>query len=169
MVASFWPNSKAKNVATVSQPLERVQVIPKRHSASTVAWALLRWGKLVDTQVVHYDNPSWRDMILLLTLPGWNNQLSYQEWDGLATMYPILYPQKTLILPHYDAGPAPLFALVRRSLPPTLTLLGIDEDTALISDAHGWQVAGRSGVEVARAGRRQRYHSGADLVQNEPS
>lgn len=73
----------------------------------------------------------------------------------------------TLILPHYDAGPAPLFALVRRSLPPTLTLLGIDEDTALISGAHGWQVAGRSGVEVARAGQRVRYRSGAQLVLHE--
>jgi cyanophycinase len=73
----------------------------------------------------------------------------------------------TLILPHYDAGPAPLFALVRRSLPPTLTLLGIDEDTALISDDHGWQVAGQRGVEVARAGQRQRYRSGAHLVLNE--
>ena len=39
------------------------------------------------------------------------------------------------LVPHYDAGPAPLFALVRHSLPPSLTLLGIDEDTALISDA----------------------------------
>jgi len=38
-------------------------------------------------------------MILLLTLAGWNNQLSYQEWDGLATTYPKLYPQKGEGLP----------------------------------------------------------------------
>jgi hypothetical protein len=73
----------------------------------------------------------------------------------------------SIILPHYDTGPAPLFVLVRRSLPATLTMLGIDEDSALISDQEGWQVAGRSGVEIARAGQRTRYLSGERLVLNE--
>jgi len=35
------------------------------------------------------------------------------------------------------------------------------------SDEHGWQVAGHSSVEVARAGQRQRYRSGERLVLNE--
>jgi hypothetical protein len=73
----------------------------------------------------------------------------------------------TIIVPHYDSGPARFVALVRATLPPTLTMLGIDEDTALISDAQGWQVAGRSGVELARAGQRQRYLSDERLVLNE--
>jgi hypothetical protein len=43
-------------------------------------------------------------------------------------------------------------------------MLGIDEDTALISDDHGWQIAGRSGVEIARAGQRKRYRSGVRVM-----
>jgi cyanophycinase len=70
----------------------------------------------------------------------------------------------SVILPHYDAMPAWISALVRRSLPPSLTLLGIDEHTALISDGGGWQVHGRAGVEVSYAGKQQRYHSGERVV-----
>ncbi|HJZ50527.1 MAG TPA: Type 1 glutamine amidotransferase-like domain-containing protein [Roseiflexaceae bacterium] len=70
----------------------------------------------------------------------------------------------TIIFPHYNAMPAWLFGLVRAGLPPTLTMLGIDEDTALISDNQGWQIAGRSSVEIARTGQRLRYLSGERLV-----
>jgi cyanophycinase len=74
----------------------------------------------------------------------------------------------TIIIPHYDAAPARIFALLRAGLPPTLTMLGIDEDTALISDADGWQVVGRSGIEIAGAGQRKRYRSGERVVVNPP-
>lgn len=70
----------------------------------------------------------------------------------------------TLILPHYDALPAPLRALASWGVPPGLTLLGIDEDTALVGDAERWQVLGRGGVELRRAGRRERYGSGATVA-----
>src|SRR3954464_9941968 len=69
MLATFWPSSKARKVATVPRPHERVQAMPKLHNARTVAWGLVRCGMLVDTQSVHCDNPSWRDMVFLLL--GW--------------------------------------------------------------------------------------------------
>jgi cyanophycinase len=67
----------------------------------------------------------------------------------------------TLILPHYDALPAPLRALASWGAPARLTLIGIDEDTALVGSGTEWQVLGQGGVEVRRAGRRERYASGA--------
>jgi cyanophycinase len=70
----------------------------------------------------------------------------------------------SVILPHYDAMPAWIGALVRRSLPPSFTLLGIDEHTALISGGDSWTVHGRAGVEVSYAGKQQRYHSGERMV-----
>lgn len=66
----------------------------------------------------------------------------------------------SVIFPHYDAMPQRIFALVRASLPPALTMIGVDEHTALISDPDGWQVHGRSGVEIASDGERRRYRSG---------
>src|SRR3954447_9976755 len=60
-LASLWSRSKARKVATVPRPQQRVKAMPKLHSAKTVAWGLLRCGKVVDTVVVHSDNWSWRD------------------------------------------------------------------------------------------------------------
>jgi hypothetical protein len=62
--------------------------------------------------------------------------------------------------------PTRLFALVRRGLPPALTMLGVDEHTALISDGRGWQIVGRGGVEIARGGWRQRYRSGERVIMH---
>jgi cyanophycinase len=70
----------------------------------------------------------------------------------------------SLILPHYDALPTLLRGLAMRFLPRTLTVIGIDEETALIQDGAIWQVHGRSGVELRRAGTRTRYRSGATLL-----
>jgi cyanophycinase-like exopeptidase len=72
----------------------------------------------------------------------------------------------SIIFPHFDAVPSGIFAFVRASLPPTLTMLGIDEDTALISDGHGWQVYGGSGVEIVGASQRRRYRTGERVVLN---
>ena len=66
----------------------------------------------------------------------------------------------SVIFPHYDAMPRRLFSLVRASLPEGLTMIGVDEDTALISDNEGWTVHGRGGVEIARDGERRRYRGG---------
>ena len=52
------------------------------------------------------------------------------------------------------------FSLVRASLPEGLTMIGVDEDTALIGGGAGWMVHGRGGVEIARDGERRRYRGG---------
>ena len=40
----------------------------------------------------------------------------------------------SIIIPHYDAGATRVGGLLARSLPPGLTLIGVDEQTALVSD-----------------------------------
>lgn len=75
----------------------------------------------------------------------------------------------TLILPHYDALPKPIRALAAWAAPAGLTLLGIDEDTALVGGGTHWQVFGRGGIELRRAGRHERYESGATIALSSSS
>lgn len=69
----------------------------------------------------------------------------------------------SMIIPHYDAGAARLGGLLARSLPRDVGLIGVDEQTALVSDGDGWQVLGRAGVELRRRGARRAYRSGERL------
>src|SRR5439155_24505230 len=92
-LASGCLSSKAKKVATVPRPHERVQAMPKLHKARTVACGLVRCGMLVDTQSVHCDNPSWRAIGLLLAV--WLIQPFHttSRWPG-SSRFPKTYPQK---------------------------------------------------------------------------
>ena len=74
--------------------------------------------------------------------------------DGLA-----LVPDATVI-PHYDAFPEPMAALVVLQSPRGLATLGIDEETALVGRDGSWQVQGRGRVTVWRGRHRQRYRRG---------
>jgi cyanophycinase len=64
------------------------------------------------------------------------------------------------VIPHYDAFPEPMAALVVLQTPRSLVTLGIDEDTALVGRDGTWQVQGRGRVTVWRGRRRQRYRPG---------
>lgn len=78
----------------------------------------------------------------------------------LATRPALNMVPNVLVLPHYDALPGLLRGLALRGLPAELTVLGIDEDTALVQTDAGGQVQGQAGVEVRRGGRRARVGSG---------
>src|SRR5262249_18409663 len=69
----------------------------------------------------------------------------------------------SIIIPHYDAGATRVGGLLARGLPPGLTLIGVDEQTALVSEATGWQVLGRATVELRRRGWRRVYRAGEHL------
>ncbi|MEI7770838.1 MAG: Type 1 glutamine amidotransferase-like domain-containing protein [Chloroflexales bacterium] len=81
----------------------------------------------------------------------------------LATRPALGMVPNVLVLPHYDALPGLLRGLALRGLPAELTVVGIDEETALVQVGAGWQVQGRAGVDVRRGGRRERFRSG-DIV-----
>jgi cyanophycinase len=64
------------------------------------------------------------------------------------------------VLPHYDAWPEPLSALIALQAPRHSVMLGIDEETAAVGRDGSWQVHGRSRVTVWRGPRRERYRAG---------
>jgi len=64
------------------------------------------------------------------------------------------------VLPHYDAWPEPLSALVALQAPRGSIVLGIDEDTAVVGANGGWQVHGTGRVTIWRGRRRERFRPG---------
>jgi cyanophycinase len=64
------------------------------------------------------------------------------------------------VVPHYDAWPEPLSALIALQAPRGSLVLGIDEETALLGRNGAWEVHGRSRVTVWRGRRRDRYRAG---------
>jgi cyanophycinase len=64
------------------------------------------------------------------------------------------------VIPHYDAFPEPVSAMLVLQAPRGVTTIGIDEDTALVGRDGSWQVQGRGRVTLWRGRHRQRYRSG---------
>src|SRR5450432_2216608 len=71
------------------------------------------------------------------------------------------------VIPHFDTMPARVPDVLRNALlrlPAGTTLLGIDEDTALVGGPHAWEVQGRQSVWVLGDGARQEYPAGTTLT-----
>lgn len=66
-----------------------------------------------------------------------------------------------VIIPHYDAIPETLIAPLTLAAPKGATVVGIDENTALVGRAGVWTVQGAGRVTVWRGRRRQRHVAGA--------
>jgi cyanophycinase len=64
------------------------------------------------------------------------------------------------VVPHYDAWPEPLSALIVLQAPRGSVVLGIDEETAMVGRDGVWQVHGRSRVTLWHGRRRDRYRAG---------
>ena len=64
------------------------------------------------------------------------------------------------VVPHYDAFPEALAALLVFQAPRGDAVLGIDEETAVVGRGGSWQVHGRSRVTVWRGRRRERFRAG---------
>lgn len=64
------------------------------------------------------------------------------------------------VVPHYDAWPEPMSALVALQAPRGSVVLGIDEETAVIGRDGSWQVHGAARVTVWRGHRRERHRAG---------
>ena len=64
------------------------------------------------------------------------------------------------VIPHYDAWPEVLSALLVLQAPRGGVVLGIDEDTAVVGANGGWQVHGAGRVTVWRGRRRERFRRG---------
>jgi cyanophycinase len=64
------------------------------------------------------------------------------------------------VVPHYDAWPEPLSALIALQAPRGSVVLGIDEETAVVGRDGSWQVHGAARVTVWRGRRRERFRAG---------
>jgi cyanophycinase len=64
------------------------------------------------------------------------------------------------ILPHYDAWPEAVVALMALQAPRYVAVMGIDEDTAVVGRDGAWQVHGRARVTVWRGRHRERFRRG---------
>jgi cyanophycinase len=64
------------------------------------------------------------------------------------------------VLPHYDAWPEPMSALVALQAPRGVIVLGIDEGTAVVGRNGAWQVHGEGRVTVWRGRHRERFRRG---------
>ncbi len=64
------------------------------------------------------------------------------------------------VLPHYDAWPEAVTALMALQAPADTTVVGIDEDTAIVGRDGSWQVHGRARVTVWRGRHRERFRRG---------
>jgi cyanophycinase len=64
------------------------------------------------------------------------------------------------IMPHYDAWPEALVALMALQAPAGLDVVGIDEDTALVGLDGAWQIHGRGRVTVWHGRQRTRFRRG---------
>ena len=70
------------------------------------------------------------------------------------------FAPSTSVVPHYDAWPEPMSALVALQAPRGSVVLGIDEETAVIGRDGCWQVHGAARVTVWRGRRRERHRAG---------
>jgi cyanophycinase len=64
------------------------------------------------------------------------------------------------VIPHYDAWPEALCALMALQAPRGSAILGIDEDTAVVGRDGTWQVHGRARVTIWRGRHRERLRAG---------
>ena len=65
-----------------------------------------------------------------------------------------------VVLPHYDAWPEPLSAMVALQSPKGFVVLGIDEETGVVGRNGAWQVHGAGRVTVWRGRHRERFRKG---------
>jgi hypothetical protein len=71
------------------------------------------------------------------------------------------------VIPHFDRMLSWVPDVLRNALlrlPEGTTLLGIDEDTALVGGPHEWTVQGRQSVWVLGHGHRQEHPAGSTLT-----
>jgi cyanophycinase len=64
------------------------------------------------------------------------------------------------VLPHYDAWPESMTAMLALQAPRGVVVVGIDEDTAVVGRDGAWQVHGRARVTVWRGRHRERFRRG---------
>jgi cyanophycinase len=96
---------------------------------------------------------------MVLACHAFDFRLRYAPWP-LRWRRGLGFVDGASVIPHYDAWPEPMSALIALQAPRGSLVLGIDEETAVVGRDGAWQVHGRSRVTVWRGRRRERYRTG---------
>ncbi len=98
-----------------------------------------------------------------MALTSWVPSLRHPRGGGVAGLGLLA---NLRVIPHYDAFFARMPEVAARFVLPqdgTVTLLGIDEETALVGGPTTWTVRGRQSVWRIGADRREQFEAGATL------
>jgi cyanophycinase len=132
------------------KPDHLLEVLDGTPAAAALRAVHLRGGVVVGcsagAMVLAARQPRLRGHSFLRVPAGWRDALGLV--DGVA------------VLPHYDALPEPLAALIAFAPRRRAIVLGIDEETAAIGHEGSWQVRGRGRVTVWRGRSRTRHRDG---------
>jgi cyanophycinase-like exopeptidase len=83
----------------------------------------------------------------------------FLRWDEALGLVP-----GAIVAPHYDAIPETLVAPLVLAAPSGSTVVGIDENTALVGRDGEWRVHGSGRVTVWRGLRRRRHRAGSVIT-----
>ncbi len=86
----------------------------------------------------------------------WPNRSHRRPIDALGVV------AQTAVLPHYDTF-GNRWIESAQAAAPDLTLLGIDERSAVVWDGHGWRATGPGAVTVIHGSKITRFESGAEV------
>jgi cyanophycinase len=90
---------------------------------------------------------------------GWRSLEPPVGWQEGLGLLPGL-----VVVPHYDAIPETLVALLVRAAPAGDLVVGIDEETAVVIRDGTWRVQGRGRVTLWRGLRRERHRAGSVIA-----
>jgi cyanophycinase len=132
------------------KPDHLLEALEGTPAAAALRAVHLRGGVVVGcsagAMVLAARQPRLRGRRFLRVPAGWRDALCLV--DGVA------------VLPHYDAFPEPLAALIAFTPRRRAVVVGIDEETAAIGHEGTWRVRGSGRVTVWRGRSRSRYREG---------
>ncbi len=175
---AYWSNLGVKHFAGLGADVEAVRVVDRASAEDEALAARIRAANFV---YLSGGNPVYLHDTLVGT-PAWSAIESVLDAGGVvagcsagamifgqrATPLPwhrgFEFLPNTAILPHFDEMAGGLVRAVRMVLPPRMTLLGVEGDTALVCDADGCTVAGAGSVTVWSHRQKRRYGAGESVT-----
>ncbi len=123
---------------------------------------------LVGSRVWKAIESAWRGGTALAGCSAGAMALGGQVADPFNAEHPLVpglgAVPRVRVVPHFDRFARRLPAATLRRLseaPPDVTVLGIDEDTAVVGGIDAWEVKGRQSAWVLRDGEREEHPSGS--------
>jgi cyanophycinase len=175
---AYWSNLGMEHFQALGADAEAVRVIDRASAEDEALAARIRAANFV---YLSGGNPVYLHDTLVET-PAWDAIAGVLEAGGVVagcSAGAMIFGQRSTplpwhrgfgllpgaaILPHFDEMAGGLAQMVRLVLPPRMTLLGVEGDTALICGADGYTVAGTGSVMVWSRRQKRRYQAGESVT-----